>query len=77
MYLILIGAVMIALKFFEVKHIADLSWWWVLSPLFLAIAYFEIIEPMLGLDKKKAHDENDKFLKKRKEERIKIVNKRK
>ena len=68
MWLIILGAIAIALKFFEVKYFVDLSWWWILSPLGLAILYFEVIEPFLGLDKKKAADDYDIARKKRQKE---------
>ncbi len=61
MYLVWMGAVLIALKWFEVRMFADLSWWWILAPLALAFVFFEVLEPMFGWDKKKAHTENDKF----------------
>jgi small Trp-rich protein len=65
MYLVWIGAVMVLLKWFEVGVFANLSWWWVLAPLAMAFVYFEILEPMFGWDKKKAHDENDRYKAKR------------
>ena len=65
MWAVWVGAVLVALKWFEVGPLATLSWWWVLTPLAVAFAYFEVLEPLLGLDKKKAHDEQDRYKQKR------------
>ena len=57
MYLIIIGVLLMLLKWAEIGFFAKLSWWWVLLPLGLAILWFEVIEPMFGFDKKRGHDE--------------------
>jgi small Trp-rich protein len=67
MYLVWLGASLVLLKYFEVLFFKDFSWWWVLAPLFLAFVYFEVLEPMFGWDKKRMHDEADRY----KAERIK------
>ncbi len=61
MYMVWMGAVLVALKLFEVRWFADLSWWWILAPLAIAFVFFEVLEPMFGWDKKKEHDENDRY----------------
>lgn len=40
MYFLLIGIVMLALKYLEIGPIAALSWWIILSPFGLAIAWW-------------------------------------
>ncbi|MFC5461490.1 TIGR04438 family Trp-rich protein [Massilia niabensis] len=60
MPLILLIAALVVLRFFEVWHFAELSWWWIVGLMAFAFAWFEYIEPMLGWDKKKAHDEDEK-----------------
>ena len=40
MYFLLIGIVMLALKYLDVEPIAGLSWWIVLSPFGLAIVWW-------------------------------------
>ena len=40
MYLLLIGILGLALKYLEIGPVADLSWWWVLSPFALAVAWW-------------------------------------
>jgi small Trp-rich protein len=56
MPLIIIIAALIPLRYFEVWKFADMSWWWVIGAMGFAFIWFEFIEKMLGLDKKKAHD---------------------
>jgi len=67
MFLILAIIVLGALRYFEVGPFADLSWWWVVGMMVLAFIWFEFIERMLGLDKRKAHES----LQKAREERVK------
>jgi small Trp-rich protein len=56
MPLIIIIAALIGLKYFEVWKFAEISWWYIVGAMAFAFAWFEVIEPMFGLDKKKAHD---------------------
>ncbi len=42
MILVLIGVVLLVLKFGEIGFGADLSWWWVLAPFGLAVAWWAI-----------------------------------
>jgi small Trp-rich protein len=67
MPLVWIGGLLVLLKFFEIGPFANVSWIWILVPLGIAFVFFEVLEPMFGLDKKKAHDE----LQKAKERRVK------
>jgi small Trp-rich protein len=60
MPIIVIIAALCALRYFEVWKFADLSWWWIVGLMVAAFAWFEFIEPMLGLDKRKAHNEDEK-----------------
>lgn len=50
--LIWLGVLMIAGRWFEIWPLAELSWWWVLSPLIVALVWFEVLEPLLGFDKR-------------------------
>ncbi len=61
MLLIIAIAALTALKYFEIGPFADMSWWWITGLMFVAFIWFEFIERMLGLDKRKAHDEMDKL----------------
>ena len=56
MPLILLLVALIALRYFEVWKFADMSWWWIIALAVAGFIWFEFIEKMLGLDKKKAHD---------------------
>jgi small Trp-rich protein len=57
MPMVWIGGLLVLLKYLEIGPFAAVSWWWILAPLILAFIFFEVIEPMFGLDKKKAHDQ--------------------
>ena len=60
MPLIIIIALLCALRYFEVGPFAELSWWWIVGLMGLAYIWFEFIEKMLGLDKRKAHEQLEK-----------------
>jgi small Trp-rich protein len=45
-----------ALKYFEIWKFGAMSWWWVVGLMIVAFIWFEYIEKIFGLDKKKAHD---------------------
>lgn len=56
-----------ALRYFEVGPFATLSWWWIGALFGVAFIWFEFVERMLGLDKRKAHEQ----LEKARQERVK------
>jgi len=56
MPLILLIAALIGLRYFEVWKFAELSWWWIVALMVFAFIWFEFIEKMLGLDKRKEHN---------------------
>ena len=60
-------ALLSLLKYFEVGFFTRFSWWWIAGLLAIAFVWFEFIEKMLGLDKRRAHDAMDKI----REERVK------
>jgi small Trp-rich protein len=68
MPLIIIIALVTAMKFFGVWRFAELSWWYVAGLMLLAFIWFEFIEKMLGLDKKKQHSVDEQRRKKRVEQ---------
>ena len=65
MYLIVLIIALAALRFFEVSIFADISWWWIVGLMVVAFIWFEFIEKMLGLDKRKAHETLEKARKER------------
>jgi small Trp-rich protein len=67
MPLIILLVVLSVLRFFEIWRFAQLSWGWIIALAVLAFIWFEFIEKMLGLDKKKAHRTDEA----RKKERVK------
>ena len=40
MYLLLLGLVLLVLKYLQLDPVAGLSWWWVLSPFALAVIWW-------------------------------------
>ncbi|WP_256079281.1 TIGR04438 family Trp-rich protein [Massilia sp. YIM B04103] len=56
MPIIILIAALCALRYFEVWRFAELSWWWIVGLMALAFLWFEFLEPILGLDKRKAHN---------------------
>ncbi len=67
MWFLAIGVLLLLMKWFDLGPVGHWSWWIVLLPFGLALAWFEVIEPYFGFDKKKAHDDIEKV----KEDRIK------
>jgi len=56
MPLILLIAALIGLRYFEIWKFAELSWWWNVALMVFAFIWFEFIEKIFGLDKRKAHN---------------------
>ena len=56
MPLIIIIALAVALKLLEVWKFADLSWWYIVGLMGVAFIWFEFVEKIFGLDKRKAHN---------------------
>jgi small Trp-rich protein len=67
MPLIIIIAALVGLRYFEVWKFAELSWWWIVGLMVFAFIWFEFIEKMLGLDKKKEHNVDEQ----RRKDRVK------
>jgi small Trp-rich protein len=65
MLLIALIVGLIVLRFFEIGLFAGLSWWWIGALFVAAFVWFEYIEKMLGLDKRRAHDESEQARQKR------------
>ena len=59
----------IALRYFEVGPFANFSWWWLAGLMLVAFIWFEVVERMMGLDKRNSHD----TLEKAREERVKAA----
>lgn len=65
MYFLMAGIALTLLKYFEIGFVADLSWWWVLSPYAMAVAWWAWADTT-GYTKRKAMEAMDK----KKQERI-------
>jgi small Trp-rich protein len=67
MIFVIVGVILMLLKYFEIGPVATLSWWWVIAPLGLAVLWFEVFERVFGFDqRKKEHALHDKI----REERV-------
>jgi small Trp-rich protein len=55
MYLLILGLGLMLLKYFEIGFVADLSWWWVLSPFALAVTWWAWADTT-GYTKRRAMD---------------------
>ena len=67
MLLIVLIVVLSLLRYLEIGPVADLSWWWIGGLFAIAFVWFEYVEKMLGLDKRKAAEQ----LEKARQERVK------
>lgn len=56
MPIIILIVLLVGLRYFEVWRFAEISWWWIVGLMVLAFIWFEYIEKLLGLDKKKQHN---------------------
>ena len=50
MILVWTGVILVVLKFLDVGPLIEVSWWWILAPLAVALGWFEWIEKQVGLD---------------------------
>ncbi|HEY5970359.1 MAG TPA: TIGR04438 family Trp-rich protein [Pseudoxanthomonas sp.] len=60
MIMIVAIVLLILLKYFEVWKFAAMSWGWIVGLMVFAFVWFEFVEKIFGLDKRKSHDENEK-----------------
>jgi small Trp-rich protein len=67
MPIIILIIVLCVLRYFEIWRFAQMSWWWIAALMAFGFLWFEFIEPMLGLDKRKAHDVDEQ----RRKDRVK------
>lgn len=58
MYFLGLGIVLLAMKYLEIGPVAMWSWWWVLSPFALAVAWWAWADAS-GYTKRKAMDRED------------------
>ncbi|GGI53592.1 TIGR04438 family Trp-rich protein [Oxalicibacterium solurbis] len=65
MPLIIVIVLLAVLKYFEVGPLEKLSWWWIAGLFCVAFIWFEFVERMFGLDKRKAHEQLEKARKER------------
>ncbi len=59
MYLLILGLGLMVFKYLEIGFVADLSWWWVLSPFALAVAWWAWADTT-GYTKRREMEKMDK-----------------
>jgi small Trp-rich protein len=67
MPLIILIVLLVGLRYFEVWRFGEISWWYIVGLMVVAFIWFEFIEKMLGLDKKKEHNVDEQ----RRKDRVK------
>ena len=58
MYFLVLGLLLLLMKYFQFGFVADWSWWWVLSPFALAAAWWAWADST-GYTKRKAMEKMD------------------
>jgi small Trp-rich protein len=53
MYMLILGFIFVLLKFMDINPVAGWSWWLVLSPFFLILFWWEVIERIFKLREKR------------------------
>lgn len=66
-YILLVGLIAAGLKYAEIDPFTKLSWWWIAIPFIVVMIIWEVLTPLLGLDKKKEHEAAELAKKKRQE----------
>lgn len=59
MYFLALGVILLALKYLAIGPVADWSWWWVLAPFALAVAWWYWADSS-GYTKRKAMERENK-----------------
>lgn len=59
MYFLIAGVGLLLLKYFEIGFVAELSWWWVLSPFPMAVAWWAWADST-GYTKRKEMEKMDR-----------------
>jgi small Trp-rich protein len=50
---LIVGILFLLLKYLEIDPVSSWSWWWVLLPFGLAWIWWDVVDPALGLSKKR------------------------
>ncbi|MBL8516063.1 MAG: TIGR04438 family Trp-rich protein [Betaproteobacteria bacterium] len=74
MYLLIIGFLLVLLKFMDINPVSQWSWWWVLSPFIIILIWWEVIERVFKLREKR---EEAKLVEERKERLDRLMGKKK
>ena len=66
MPLIILILALVGLRYFEVWKFAQLSWWWIVAAMVVAFIWFEYVERIFGLDRRR----DDLSVEKQRKERL-------
>ena len=72
MYLLAVGLVLLALKFFEVGSFAELAWWWVILPFALTALWWSWADWSGYTKRKQVQAENERVASRIKRHRNKL-----
>jgi small Trp-rich protein len=73
MYMLILGFFFVLLKFMDINPVAGWSWWLVLSPFFLILFWWEVIERVFKLREKR---EAAKLVQEKKERMDRLMGKK-
>ncbi|WP_019141670.1 TIGR04438 family Trp-rich protein [Noviherbaspirillum massiliense] len=65
MPLIIVIVLLSLLRYLEIGPFASISWGWIAGLFIVAFVWFEFLEKMFGLDKRKAHEQLEEMRKER------------
>ncbi len=54
MWILIVAILLLGLKLGGIGPFATLSWWWIFVPLGVLFAWWEVIDPMLGVSQRRA-----------------------
>lgn len=53
MLFLIVGVILVLMKLLHMAPVVHWEWFWIAVPFLLAVCWFEIVEPLMGLDTKR------------------------
>lgn len=53
MLFLIIGIILVVMKLLHMSPVVAWEWFWIAVPFLLAVCWFEVVEPLMGLDSKR------------------------